>query len=32
MDYIDGFVVAVPTKNKEAFIKHAQAVAQCLMA
>ena len=30
MDYIDGFVAAVPTKNKEAYIKHAQVAAQCL--
>jgi len=24
MTYIDGFVVSVPTKNKEAYIKHAK--------
>jgi uncharacterized protein YbaA (DUF1428 family) len=26
MSYIDGFVIAVPTANKEAFISHAKAV------
>jgi len=24
MTYVDGFIVSVPTKNKEAYIKHAQ--------
>ncbi len=29
MDYIDGFVAAVPTENKQDYIKHAKLVAQC---
>ena len=24
MNYVDGFVLAVPTKNKDAYIKHAR--------
>ena len=28
MDYIDGFVAAVPTKNKELYIAHARKAAQ----
>ena len=27
MNYLDGFVAAVPTANKEAFLKHAQEAA-----
>ncbi len=30
MDYIDGFVVAVPNKNKAAFIKHAKDAAEVI--
>ncbi|MEM7046728.1 MAG: DUF1428 domain-containing protein [Pseudomonadota bacterium] len=29
MPYVDGFVAAVPTKNKEAFIKHSNIAATC---
>ena len=28
MDYVDGFVVAVPTANKETYRKHAETAAQ----
>ena len=28
MNYIDGFVAAVPTRNKEAYIKHVEEAAQ----
>jgi hypothetical protein len=28
MNYVDGFVAAVPTANREAFRKHAEAAAQ----
>ncbi|WP_323751559.1 DUF1428 domain-containing protein [Marinobacter sp.] len=28
MDYVEGFVAAVPTKNKEAYIRHATEAAQ----
>jgi len=28
MNYVDGFVLAVPTANREAFRKHAQAAAE----
>ena len=27
MTYVDGFIAAVPTKNKQAYINHAEAVA-----
>jgi len=27
MSYVDGYVIAVPTNNREAFIKHAKEVA-----
>lgn len=30
MSYIDGFVTAVPTKNKDAYIKHAVEAAAML--
>lgn len=29
MDYIDGFVAAVPTENKEKYIEHAREAAKC---
>ena len=28
MSYVDGFVAAVPTKNKEKFVKHAEICAE----
>jgi len=31
MAYIDGFVIAVPTANKEAFLKHARLFDQLLL-
>lgn len=30
MDYVDGFVAAVPTGSKDAFVKHARVAAQVL--
>jgi uncharacterized protein YbaA (DUF1428 family) len=30
LDYVDGFVAAVPTRNKDAFVKHARVAAQVL--
>ena len=30
MSYVDGFVIAVPTDNRDAFIKHAQEAAAVL--
>ena len=30
MDYVDGFVAAVPTGNKDAFVKHARVAAEVL--
>ncbi len=30
MSYVDGFVIAVPTKNRDAFIKHAKEAAAVL--
>jgi len=29
MDYIDGFVAAIPNDNKDKYIQHAQKAAQC---
>lgn len=29
MDYIEGFVAAVPTANKQAYLEHAKVAAQC---
>ncbi|MGS2719609.1 DUF1428 domain-containing protein [Paraglaciecola aestuariivivens] len=29
MDYIDGFVAAVPNKNKQAYLEHAKLAAEC---
>lgn len=29
MDYVDGFVAAVPNENKEMYIKHARLAAKC---
>ena len=29
MDYVEGFVAAVPTKNKKKYLEHVQIAAQC---